>query len=481
MQRTIASLVLGTLWLAVTGCQSVDEAPREAPVVGQASPEPTVTLSSRLGEIVGKRQGEVLHFVGVRYAEPPVGERRFLPPVVSAPWSDTRDATHLPNRCMQPAFDETPDGSAGGTSEDCLFLNIVTPSVEGPPRPVLVWIHGGGFALGSANEYDGSMLAAQGDVVVVTINYRLGLLGFLDLSPLGEEFAGSASNGFRDQILALEWGARQHRGLRRRSRQRHGLRRIRRGSLRACAAGSAVRRRALPQGHRPQSRHRQHAPRRSSDPAGPRVGARGRRTPRAPARDVRRGVPGRAGCGRHRCRGGWTEPSSRVPPTPPSLERGAQGVPLIAGTNRDEGTLFSVGFDPATHGASERRVARFVTAGADSAPYLNALAATYPDAEPKEIHERIWGDMFRKAAIDSTERATAAGPGGWLYRFDLPASAQWQGLDLGMPHGAEIPFTFNRFNSAHPGGVMFHDPNDAGRAGSRPTLVGHDHRLREDG
>lgn len=81
----------------------------------------------------------------------------------------------------------------------------MTPAVEGVHRPVLFWIHGGGFAIGSASRYDGSMLAAQGDVVVVAIHYRLGLFGFLDLSPLGEEFAGSASNGFRDQVLALEW------------------------------------------------------------------------------------------------------------------------------------------------------------------------------------------------------------------------------------------------------------------------------------
>ena len=93
----------------------------------------------------------------------------------------------------------------GQLSEDCLFLNLTTPSVDGAHRPVLVWIHGGGFASGSANEYDGRVLSRQGDAVVVTINYRLGAFGFLDLAPLGPEFAGSASNGYRDMILALQW------------------------------------------------------------------------------------------------------------------------------------------------------------------------------------------------------------------------------------------------------------------------------------
>ena len=458
-QPTIASLILGTLWLAVAGCQSIDEAPREAPVVGQANPEPIVTLASRLGEIVGKRQGEVLHFLGVRYAEPPVGERRFLPPVAAAPWSDTRDATHLPNRCIQPAFDETRDESARGTSEDCLFLNIVTPSVEGPPRPVLVWIHGGGFALGSANEYDSSMLAAQGDVVVVTINYRLGLLGFLDLSPLGEEFAGSASNGFRDQILALEWvrdniadygGDPGNVTIFGGSAGGHSVH-----ALLAAPSADGLFHKAI--AHSPGTVNT--PPDDLLTPLAAELGLEGDALLahlRAMSAEAFLAAQGAVGTGV----GGMDGTVVTRSTNDAILERGARGVPLIAGTNRDEGTLFSVGFDPATHGASERRIARFVTAGADPAPYLNALTATYPDAEPKEIHERIWGDMFRKAAIDSTERATAAGPGGWLYRFDLPASAQWQGLDLGMPHGAEIPFTFNRFNSAHPGGVMFHDPND---------------------
>ena len=89
--------------------------------------------------------------------------------------------------------------------EDCLFLNIYTPAADGEARPVLLWIHGGSFTTGSGYEYDGRVLAVQGDAVVVTINYRLGLLGFLDLSEFGDDYQGSASNGIADQILALEW------------------------------------------------------------------------------------------------------------------------------------------------------------------------------------------------------------------------------------------------------------------------------------
>ncbi len=133
------------------------------------------------------------------------------------------------------------------------------------------------------------------------------------------------------------------------------------------------------------------------------------------------------------------------------MERGARGVPLIAGTNRDEGTFFTAlcaMFDPSFEPPNQE-LARAVTAGADRSPYIDALKAQHPDA--MEIHERIWGAMFLKAATGSTERATAAGPGGWLYRFDLPTTVKFLGRELGATHSAEVPFTFNRFNTDDPG------------------------------
>ncbi|MCP4245987.1 MAG: carboxylesterase family protein, partial [bacterium] len=145
-------------------------------------------------------------FLGLRYGGPPIGAHRFLAPVSAPPWEGTFNATIHPNRAMQPtAIGTLGQKVPGKLDEDCLFLNIATPAVEGDPRPVMVWIHGGGFGAGAANEYDGRVLSRQGDVVVVTINYRLGPFGFLDLSALGDECAGSGSNGFRDMVLALQW------------------------------------------------------------------------------------------------------------------------------------------------------------------------------------------------------------------------------------------------------------------------------------
>jgi para-nitrobenzyl esterase len=96
-----------------------------------------------------------------------------------------------------------PDGSRG--SEDCLYLNVWSPGTGGGPRPVLVWIHGGGFVAGSGGEYDGAALAARGGVVVVTVNYRLGPWGFLHLADLGHEYADSTNCALRDLMAALDW------------------------------------------------------------------------------------------------------------------------------------------------------------------------------------------------------------------------------------------------------------------------------------
>ena len=144
--------------------------------------------------------------MGIRYGEPPINARRFKASLASGGWSNTLDATSFPNRAMQ---DKTLDADGrkipGKVSEDCLFLNIYKPKNAKKLAPVLVWMHGGAFKHGSANEFDGSVLAAQQQVVVVTLNFRVGAFGFLDFSKFGSEYLGSASNGIQDCILALQW------------------------------------------------------------------------------------------------------------------------------------------------------------------------------------------------------------------------------------------------------------------------------------
>ena len=142
-------------------------------------------------------------FKGVPYAAPPVGERRFRPPQPVEPWADVRDALEFGASCPQPS--QRPAGWTQETTEDedCLYLNVWSKGVGADStRPVMVWIHGGGYSLGSGSWpiYDGANLADRGDVVVVTVNHRLGPFGYLHLDGTID-----GNNGQLDLIAVLEW------------------------------------------------------------------------------------------------------------------------------------------------------------------------------------------------------------------------------------------------------------------------------------
>ena len=159
------------------------------------------TTRVRQGVLQGQSAGGVRVFKGVPFAEPPVGALRFLPPKKRAAWNGEREAIRFAPAAMQPGSRD-----ATGLSEDCLYLNVWTPEARGP-HPVLVWIHGGGFTAGRSSDplTDGTVFARDG-IVCVTVAYRLGVLGFLDVGPLlGEKFEGSANNAVLDLLMALEW------------------------------------------------------------------------------------------------------------------------------------------------------------------------------------------------------------------------------------------------------------------------------------
>lgn len=168
----------------------------------------TRVVATTNGRVRGTESGKHLAFRGIRYAAPPVGSRRFLAPAAPAPWDDVHDATEFGPVAPQDPLVPPPYRAVAPESEDCLFLNVFTPAADGARRPVLFWIHGGGFSHGAGSQptYDGGPLAERGDVVVVTINYRLGALGYLYLGGVGGEEWGAAANaGSLDQIAALEW------------------------------------------------------------------------------------------------------------------------------------------------------------------------------------------------------------------------------------------------------------------------------------
>lgn len=178
--------VLATAWSA-------------APPTQSGAPVAATTVHTHDGPVRGAAHDGYRTFEGIPYAAPPVGRLRWAPPRHAAPWSGVRDATEPASACPQPTG-EVPGGS---TDEDCLHLNVTTPGGAGParPRPVIVWLHGGGFTTGAGSSYDAHRMATRGDVVVVTVDYRLGALGFLAHSGL----PGSGTFGLADQQAALRW------------------------------------------------------------------------------------------------------------------------------------------------------------------------------------------------------------------------------------------------------------------------------------
>ena len=156
------------------------------------------------GMISGETDGKIQIFRGIPYAAPPVGELRWKAPQTPQAWTGVRQATKFGPSCPQPQ-----ESASYTYSEDCLYLNVWTPATQPQAKlPVMFWIHGGGFNFGSTSlpEYEGKNLAAKG-VVVVTVNYRLGPLGFLAHPLLDAESASGTSGnyGLLDQIAALKW------------------------------------------------------------------------------------------------------------------------------------------------------------------------------------------------------------------------------------------------------------------------------------
>ena len=220
---------LKTAAAAVVGVEALSE----LPPANAATPSPTMAekgttggptivaldnenvVETIYGKVRGSQRNGIHNFRGIPYGTDTGGANRFMPAKAPIPWPGIRSALWYGRTCpafWRPGGDEAMfvwQNDVGYMDEDCLVANVWTPEInDNKKRPVMVWIHGGGFSYGSSQElksYDGEMLARDGDVVVVSFNHRLNALGFLNLSEFGEDYATSGNVGMTDIVFLLKW------------------------------------------------------------------------------------------------------------------------------------------------------------------------------------------------------------------------------------------------------------------------------------
>lgn len=431
----------------------------------------TLTVDTSCGRLRGCVLDSQVTFKGVPFARPPVGERRFAAPEPAQRWTGVRDALEAGPAAPQLAVGRLGPISQisrlvrGPMSEDCLTLSVSTPAVDSQKRPVLVWFHGGAFVLGAGSTflYDATALVGKGKVVVVTPNYRLGALGFLDLSRLSDRADAPSNLGLRDQIAALEWVRDNIAGFGGDPEnvtvfgESAGAMSI--GALLA-AKPSLFRRAILESGasaNVSSARESDYIAERFLDTLG--VAANDLETLRSlpvdsilqAQRSVLQGVSRRIG------RLPW-QPSvdDDLLPNPPLAmieQAGADDMEVLIGTNRDEWKLFTsasialraMGFDEL-----ERRIERLLErSGSDGAGSPAQAAALYRDLTRQRgsAHTayEAWvacrsDEYFRMPAIALTETLIRAGASCFMYRFDFPIPAFRSAL--GACHAAEVPLVF---------------------------------------
>lgn len=435
----------------------------------------TVEVETPSGRLAGRERDGVRSFLGIPFAEPPVGERRFAAPQPVRPWQGVRDAGAFGASAPQSAMIlPLPGMDVGPTDEDCLYLNVFAPAGGAAGKPVMVWIHGGGFVIGSGSQsvYDGSQLARRGDVVVVTVNYRLGALGFLHLADLCPDLPGAVSNpGMRDQVAALEW-VRSHIAAFGGDPQRvtifgESAGGMSVGTLLGMPSARGLFQRAIPQSGATHHFHTREAASKVAENCLRVLGVE-----RSDAARALRALPaGRFVDAQVKVQVELATSLGLLPFQPvvdgeslpgPALQtvRAGEcaGVELMTGTTRDEWKLFMV-MDPTLRTLDEpkllARLGREVPeADAESlyAVYRDARRERGEAATPLEVFAAIHTDRtFRIPAVRLAEAQARHQPRTFVYRLDW--ESPMLGGVLGACHAVELPFVFG--NCALPGGDQF--------------------------
>ena len=434
-------------------------------------PEQLVHVETPLGRVQGLVEGFVQVFRGLRYAEPP---QRFQPAPPLQPWTGVRDATRHGSCCPQPAWDDVMGLRApqGAQDEDCLFAEVYVPTTPGP-KPVLVWIPGGGFMTGSACQYDAASLAQHADAVVVCINYRLGLLGWLDVSELGEQYRLSGDLWLDDQIAALKWVQGNIGAF---------------GGDPECvtvvgeSAGAAS---VIALCSVPEAQGLFHGavacspPRFSSDPRPDLLGrlAKRRRESRSEAAQwaLRADPTELVRLGQHRDLTLQMTTTGPLLTAQPAEAMGCQAsppVPLLAGFTSFESDYFLTA-GAATGGLSARLLpllAKVLTRGFTAQVAGSAEEAGDYRRRLRQHHGRVSGrvyadllltDLFRAGAVPGVLATTAAGGRGYLYELDVPCAMA--GRSMRSAHMADVPLTFRAHSQSGSGNMSDYVSGDTSK------------------
>ncbi|MCY4012429.1 MAG: carboxylesterase/lipase family protein [Gammaproteobacteria bacterium] len=413
-----------------------------------------VIAETRSGAVQGRAKEDVLLFAGIPYAAPPIGPRRFRAAQPFEPWSGVRDARKFGPAAPQIASGGMTDPAPVRWDEDCLTLNVQTPALDDSGRPVLVWIHGGGYrnGQGAVPWYNGARFAANGDIVAVTINYRLGALGFTDLKRFGAEFANSGINGILDQITALEWVRDNIEGfggdpgkvtIAGESAGGFSVTTLlgsprTDGLFRGVIAQSGAAHHVLPAEAGRLVADRFLDALGTDDVIGVEAASveavLAAQTEVSEALEGGPGIPGELGVP---VSAFYPVVGSEVLPRPPldAIRDGVHAdVRVLAGSNHDETTLWGYGH---VDEAGLRRTAKAFGA----ARLLDVYRETRPGASVEDLMIALTTDhMFRIPAIRLAEARTAGKT--WLYQFN------WRSRNerLGATHALEIPFAFDNLH-----------------------------------
>jgi len=416
-------------------------------LVTAAIPEPIKLDAGLITGLAGKLP-EVRVFKGIPYAAPPVGELRWRAPQPVALWQGVRKADEFSAICMQAAA----PGSTANMSEDCLYLNVFTAAQRaGEKRPVMVWLHPGGYNSGSGSQpaYDGERFASKG-VVIVTINYRLGALGFFSHPQLTQEGGGrwAANQAFLDQTAALQWVQRNIAAFGGDPRKVTVFGNSAGGTSISNLVASPTTRglfvRAISQSGAWLGLSI--APVRTLADAEA-VGVKAAETLQAqsladlrakPAADILRAA-----------RGAGPVIDGVFYPTDPAqiYAQGKQNkVAILAGSNKDEGTFF---LQPTTAAAwTERVQQRF---GDRTADYLKLYPATSDEVATQSQYD-AFRDELGWVDRNYARLQTKAGAKAWLYYFthEPPGPPLWPARASGATHGGEAQFIWNNLIADRP-------------------------------